>query len=403
MKMPTSLARLDEGTLPRSSNSKKPFYILKTSGETFFSLGQKAVLTEGPLSTLTDRAADFFGRRTDGPDILVGALPFDPAQSAFLFQPERVLRVQGEHNLGHVPGFGASTGNTEPNRILSVCTDPSPDIFGSSVAAGLEAMAGSDGALQKIVLSRSIKVFASREFSIAELMSRLARDESITVFATPLRQPEMGGAMLVGATPELLVEKRGNHIASHPLAGSAKRHKDEAEDRRSADSLWNSDKDRREHAMVVESIMDLLTPYCTELSAPDGMALRATASMWHLGTRIVGRLKDSSAPSEHFVSLLHPTPAVCGVPRMAAHSKISELETYDRGFYAGAVGWCDSAGDGRWYVSIRCAEVEGSNARLYAGAGVVPGSTPQGEVAETAAKFRAMLDAFGIDGERFGI
>jgi isochorismate synthase len=403
MEMPTSLARLDGGMSPQSANSKKPFYILKTSGETFFSLGQNAVLEEGPLSTLSDRTAGFFRQRQDGPDILVGALPFDPAQSAFLYQPERVLRVQGKHNLGHVPGFGASTTVAEPNRIISVCADPAPEVFGSSVAAGLEAMAASGDALKKIVLSRSLKVFASRDFSIADLMSRLALDESITVFATPLRQQEKGGAMLVGATPELLVEKRGNHIASHPLAGSAKRHRDNADDQRSADSLWNSDKDRREHAMVVESIMDLLNPYCSELSAPEGMALRATASMWHLGTKIVGRLKDASASSEHFVSLLHPTPAVCGVPRAAAHSKISDLETYDRDFYAGAVGWCDSAGDGRWFVSIRCAEVEGANARLYAGAGVVPGSTPQGEVAETAAKFRAMLDAFGIDGDRFGI
>ncbi len=403
MEMPTSLARLDEGMSPQSSNSKKPFYILKTSGETFFSLGQNAILEEGPQSTLSDRTARFFQQRQDGPDILVGALPFDSAQSAFLYQPERVLRVQGKHNLGHVPGFGASASSAEPNRILSVIADPVPEEFGKSVAAGLDAMASPNAALQKIVLSRSLKVFASRDFSISDLMSRLAMDESVTVFATPLRQQEKGGAMLVGATPELLVEKRGNHIASHPLAGSVKRHKNTAEDRCAADSLWNSDKDRREHAMVVESIMDLLNPYCLELSAPEGMALRATASMWHLGTKIVGRLKDASASSEHFVSLLHPTPAVCGVPRATAQGMISELEAYKRDFYAGAVGWCDSAGDGRWFVSIRCAEVEGANARLYAGAGVVPGSTPQGEVAETAAKFRAMLDAFGIDGDRFGI
>ncbi|TCP81654.1 isochorismate synthase [Rhizobium sp. PP-CC-2G-626] len=401
--MATSLARLDRNTPPQSANAKKPFYILKTSGETFFSLGQNAVLEEGPLSTLSDRTARFFRQHQDGPDILVGALPFDSARSAFLFQPTRVMRVQGKHNLGHVPGFGASRSTGEPNRILSVSADPAPDVFGKSVLAGLEAMAASQGGLQKIVLSRSLKVFASRDFSIADLMSKLALDESITVFATPLRRQETGGAMLVGATPELLVEKRGNHIASHPLAGSAKRYADDVDDRRSADSLWASDKDRREHAMVVESIMDLLTPYCFELSAPEGMALRATASMWHLGTKIVGRLKDASASSEHFVSLLHPTPAVCGVPRAAAHSKIGELETYDRDFYAGAVGWCDSAGDGRWFVSIRCAEVEGAKARLYAGAGVVPGSTPQGEIAETAAKFRAMLDAFGIDRDRSGI
>jgi len=401
--MLNSMARLEGTSSPENANSKKPFYILKASEETFFSLGQSAVLEEGPLSTLNDRTAAFFRQRRDGPDILVGAVPFDPAQSAFLYQPERVLRVQGKHNLGHVPGFGANPNGAEPNRIISVRAEPSPALFGASVAAGLEAIALSGTTLKKIVLSRSLKVLASRDFSVATLMNRLALDESVTVFATPLRQREHGGAMLVGATPELLVEKRGYAIASHPLAGSAKRHCDPVEDRRSGDSLWNSDKDRREHSMVVESIMDLLSPYCVALSAPEGMALRATASMWHLGTRIVGRLKDASASSEHFVSLLHPTPAVCGVPRAAAHSMISTLESYNRDFYAGAVGWCDSAGDGRWFVSIRCAEVEGASAQLYAGAGVVPGSTPHGEVAETAAKFRAMLDAFGIDGASFGI
>jgi isochorismate synthase len=154
--------------------------------------------------------------------------------------------------------------------------------------------------------------------------------------------------------------------------------------------------------MVVESILDTLTPYCADLSTPEGTGLRATASMWHLGTRIVGRLKDTSLSSAFFAALLHPTPAVCGLPRKLAHAQITELEPYDRDFYAGAVGWCDSAGDGRWYVSIRCAEIDGDEARLYAGAGIVPGSTPEGEVAETAAKFKAMLDAFGIESVPLG-
>jgi len=395
---------IDEDAGTEQAVARQSPYILKTSGETLIALGQIATLPEGPQAGLVERVSQYFKAHRDGPDMLVGVLPFDPAQAAYLFQPERVLRVQGRHDLGSVPGLDTNAqANAAPLRILSVDPDPVPAGFAAAVSAGLEAMTVPGAELRKIVLSRSLKVTASRDFSAADLMRRLSRDESVTVFAAPLPVRSGKARALIGATPELLVEKRGGHIASHPLAGSARRHADAAEDRRSADALLNSEKDRREHDIVVESIMDLLSPYCTELSAPEGTALRATASMWHLGTRIVGRLKDASLPSEHFLTLLHPTPAVCGLPRALAHRRISEFEPYDRGFYAGAVGWCDSAGDGRWFVSIRCAELEGDQARLYAGAGIVPGSTPEGELAETAAKFRAMLDGFGIEGNRFGV
>ncbi|WP_286202940.1 isochorismate synthase [Rhizobium lusitanum] len=400
--MANPLIWIDEDAQTETALARPIPFVFKTSGETMLALGQIGALGDGPLSNLADRAADFFEKQTEGPDVLVGALPFDPSEPAHLIQPERVLRVQGKHDIGAIPGLGGVASlQSAAGRILSVDSDPAPADFANAVAAALDQMNAPGAALRKVVLSRSLKVTASHDFCAADLMRRLSVDESVTVFATPLPARGHHPRALIGATPELLIEKRGGHIASHPLAGSARRHKDTAEDRNAADTLLKSEKDRREHAMVVESILDILTPYCVELSTPEGIALRPTASMWHLGTRIVGRLKNASLSSAYFAGLLHPTPAVCGLPRKLAHGQIMKLEPYDRAFYAGAVGWCDSAGDGRWYVSIRCAELDGDQARLYAGAGIVPGSTPDGEVAETAAKFRAMLDAFGIDRSKF--
>src|SRR5690606_13041490 len=113
----------------------------------------------------------------------------------------------------------------------------------------------------------------------------------------------------------------------------------------------------------------ILAPFCTDIAIPDGTRLRATATMWHLGTRIVATLKDDSVSAAELAARLHPTPAVCGMPRLASAQAIADLEEYDRGFYAGAVGWVDRNGDGEWYVALRCAEVDACNVRLYAGAG----------------------------------
>ncbi|PJG56324.1 isochorismate synthase [Bradyrhizobium forestalis] len=400
--MATPLIWIDEEVQAEPALARPIPFVFKTAGQTMLALGQLATLGDGALANLAELTSDFFEKQTEGPDVLVGALPFDPTQPSHLVQPERVLRVQGKHDIGAIPGLGGgASSHAAAPRILSVDPDPAAAEFANAVAVALDQLNAPGATMRKVVLSRSLKVMANRDFSAADLMRKLSVDESVTVFATPLPARLHRLRCLIGATPELLLEKRGGHIVSHPLAGSARRHRDTAEDRQAGNRLLASDKDRREHAMVVESILDILAPYCVDLSTPEGTCLRATASMWHLGTRIVGQLKDASLSSVHFVGLLHPTPAVCGLPRNLANDQIMKLEPYDREFYAGAVGWCDSAGDGRWHVSIRCAELDGNHARLYAGAGIVPGSTPEGEVIETSAKFRAMLDAFGIDGGRF--
>ncbi|MDB5368891.1 MAG: Isochorismate synthase DhbC, partial [Roseomonas sp.] len=306
--------------------------------------------------------------------------------------PSRVLSRTAPAALAGGPG--------QPAARWHLAHEPDAAGYARAVGRALRIMAaeaGQAGGLSKIVLSRSLLATADRPIDQDALLRRLAADPSITAFLVPL--PPRGGAprVLAGATPELLLAKTGGRIASHPLAGSARRQRDATADSAAAAVLARSDKDRREHAIVADFILDTLAPYCRHLAAPQGTVLTSTNSMWHLGTRIEGELKDASVSSAELAAALHPTPAVCGLPRARAQALISEIEPYDRDFYAGAVGWCDAAGDGAWHVSIRCAEIAGATARLYAGAGIVPGSDPLAEADETAAKYGALLAALGIE------
>jgi isochorismate synthase len=199
--------------------------------------------------------------------------------------------------------------------------------------------------------------------------------------------------VLVGASPELLVSRFGREVRSNPLAGSAPRSGDPEEDRANAEALRASPKNREEHAIVVEAIAGTLGPFCEDLTwDPQPVAL-ATPNVWHLSTRFHGVLREPSANVLELVAALHPTPAVAGVPTDEALKLIDDLEPFDRGSYAGPVGWVDADGDGEWAVALRCAELDGSRATLYAGAGIVADSEPELEIDETDRKFRAFLDA----------
>ncbi|WP_051660976.1 isochorismate synthase [Bosea sp. 117] len=381
-----------EGAAAPSFAPALPFTLV-SGEESLAARGCRRVLTAGGMKENADdlpaRVAAFFAGLSDGPRRLVGALPFERGRPAHLYQPETL-------GPATMPLRAAA-----PTPRWRVIAEPDVAAYRAAVSRALERMAApasSAGALRKIVLSRSLRAEADAAIDAAALVAALARDASVTTFCVPL-PPRRGAAerALIGATPELLVEKSGAQVASHPLAGSARRSADPAADRASAEALLHSDKDRREHAEVVEAVLDHLAPYCHALVAPEGPILVATNSMWHLGTRIEGTLKDPEVSSIELVTRLHPTPAVCGTPREAAYRAIAKLETRERDFYAGAVGWCDDAGDGRWHVAIRCAEVSGSTARLYAGAGIVPGSDPAAEAEETGAKFAALLRALGIE------
>ena len=182
-------------------------------------------------------------------------------------------------------------------------------------------------------------------------------------------------------------------MRSTPLAGSAPRSGDPEEDRANADALLASAKDREEHAIVVEAIEDVLGTFCEHLDHDREPVLVETANVWHLATRFEGQLRDPSPNVVELVAALHPTPAVGGTPTAVATAAIDELEPFDRGGYAGAVGWMDAEGDGEWAIALRCARLDGQRATLYAGAGIVADSQPADELDETDRKFRAFLDS----------
>ncbi|RAU95221.1 isochorismate synthase, partial [Mycobacterium colombiense] len=163
-------------------------------------------------------------------------------------------------------------------------------------------------------------------------------------------------------------------------------------------ALAASAKNRHEHQLVIETIRAALEPLCDELSIAAEPQLSSTAAVWHLCTPIGGRLRETSTTAIDLALALHPTPAVGGVPTKAAMRLIAELEG-DRGFYAGAVGWCDSRGDGRWVVSLRCAQLSADRrvALARAGGGIVAESDPDDEVAETTTKFGTILHALGVE------
>lgn len=318
------------------------------------------------------------------PAVLVGALPFDRDRPANLFQPERIER---QPVLRNAP-------RSVPAGVVMSSTVPSPVEYSAAVNKVLEYLGDDrESGLCKVVLARSLELTFDASLDPVAVAARLTQDRSATVFLVNLDGDGRGVRQLVGATPELLVAKSGGAVWSHPLAGSARRSADPVVDQEAGQRLLASDKDRREHAMVVEWIADRLTPWCRSLDVPAAPSLVATQNIWHLGTRINGVLKDAETPSLTLADALHPTPAVCGTPEDLAVALLRELEGFDRGYFTGAVGWTDASGDGAWYLAIRCAELAGASARLYAGAGIVRGSRASSEVAEIDAKLEVMLQA----------
>ncbi|MCW2717981.1 isochorismate synthase MenF [Pseudonocardia sp.] len=205
---------------------------------------------------------------------------------------------------------------------------------------------------------------------------------------------------LVGATPELLIRRTGGTVESRVLAGTAwPGDGPDADPARLADRLLGSVKDRREHALAIDSLADALRPLCAELDIPESPSVIALHNVSHLASDVHGKL-----PAEDPSSLLqlaeavHPTAAVGGTPREAAVALIAELEGMDRGRYAGPVGWVDGDGDGELGIALRCAQLDGPVARLFAGCGVVADSDPDTEVREAAAKMVAVRDALEAAG-----
>lgn len=337
----------------------------------------------------------FAAQHPAAPAIIVGALPFSPDAKPFLYQPASAQWGASDDAAASVPSCTEAKAGWTVNAVTEM---PSGQDYAAAVRTALSRMADpSLPALNKVVLSRSLELAVSGKIDPDVLLKRMVCDPIVSAFQMDMEQSSgIAGHSFVGATPELLIARRGLSITSHPLAGSATRQADNAADQAAATALLASEKDTREHGYVVQAIMDTLAPLCSELSAPEGVSLLATQTMWHLGTRIAGTLKEKDAPSAAgLAALLNPTPAVGGYPRQPALDLIRAVETRDRGFYAGAVGWVDGTGDGEWYVALRCADIQPTRVILNAGAGIVLGSDPEAEMRETGAKFGAMLRAFG--------
>jgi len=197
----------------------------------------------------------------------------------------------------------------------------------------------------------------------------------------------------VGASPELLVARHDHQVRSHPLAGTAPRTGDPTTDARLAAGLLASAKDQGEHRITIAMVHDTLLPWCSWLDWEAEPSIVTVANVQHLGSMVEGRLSSPPPNVLTLVDALQPTPALGGHPRDAAVALIAEIERLDRGPYGGAVGWVDADGNGEWAVAIRCARIDGQRARLYAGNGIVADSDPALELAETQAKFQAMLSA----------
>ncbi len=243
------------------------------------------------------------------------------------------------------------------------------------------------GTLDKVVLARDLEVTTSAELDVRWLLQRLAeRYDTTWVFAVD---------GLVGATPELLVRREKGLVTSRVLAGTIRRTGDDEHDLALAASLARSSKDLEEHEYAVRSVSDALAPHCSSMNVPEAPFVLHLSNVMHLATDVAGVLVDDTS-SLALVESLHPSAAVCGTPTSEADAVIAELERMDRGRYAGPVGWIDATGDGEWGIALRCGAIsreDPSRVRLFAGCGIVAGSDPEAELAESAAKLVPMRDA----------
>ena len=244
----------------------------------------------------------------------------------------------------------------------------------------------SESGLEKAVFARTLTLTASSNFDAARIVTRLAER-----FATALLFSIDG---FVGASPELLVSRRDRVVRAHPLAGTAARLDDAAEDAAAIEALRGSSKDRVEHRITIDWLLSELLEFSSYVDAEPEPSIVTLENVHHLGTLVEGVLSEPPASVLELVKAVHPTPAVGGKPQADALTLIGELEGFDRLRYAGPSGWFDGQGNGQFAVAVRTAQISGSTATVAAGVGVVAQSDPHAELEETQAKFRAMLGSF---------
>jgi isochorismate synthase len=271
-----------------------------------------------------------------------------------------------------------------PTGRFQVASAMPPEHFEAAVARACELIAG--GELEKVVLAREVQVHAPAPHDLAALLGVL-REEFPSCFVFCVAR---GDAALVAASPELLVRREGHRVSTLALAGSTRRSADPAVDAHLGERLLRDESYREEHAIVARRIERMLRAHAIWVAAAPEPALVQIANIQHLATPIRAQMATPLDALE-LAGLMHPTPAVGGEPFAAAAPLIPALEGLDRGWYSGPVGWTDATGDGEYCVALRCALLRGTVARCYAGNGIVRGSDPAAELAETEIKLAALL------------
>lgn len=250
----------------------------------------------------------------------------------------------------------------------------------------------SSGAVEKVVLSRDIQAQLPAEFDLRTVLKKLAEQyPTCWVYSVD---------GMFGASPELLVRVSHGQVSARVLAGTAGRGTDPGVDQAISVALAESSKNTSEHAFAVDSLVKSLTPFCTHVDADPIPFSLALPNVWHLASDVHGVLRDDASVLD-IASALHPTAAVAGTPTNVAQEIIRELESNDRGRYAGPVGWIGADGDGEWAIALRGAQIENSGGaqienasiRAFAGGGIVAESEPEAELAETELKFRPIREA----------
>ncbi|HET6394189.1 MAG TPA: isochorismate synthase [Blastococcus sp.] len=376
-------------------------------GEGLVGWGEAARLeVTGPRAL--QEAAAWWAAYTDGLDtddelgvpgsgpVLFASIAFDPAAGMSVFVVPEVV-------LGRRDGVAWLTtiGDVDPRDVLlpaRAADGPPPRLryadgaldpvsWCAAVATAVKRIDA--GELRKVVLARDLLVSADVPLDPRRLLRKLAgRFPDCWTFSVD---------GLLGATPELLLRRTGRELSARVLAGTAPRGAG-ADDDRLAAALIGSAKDRAEHALAVDSLVGALEPFCATLDVPAEPALLTLANVRHLASDVTGTQRRTGARGRagllELVGAVHPTAAVCGTPTPDAGAVITELEGMERGRYAGPVGWLDARGDGEFGLALRCAELVGDDsARLFAGCGIVAGSDPSAELAETQSKFAAFQAA----------
>jgi len=382
---PSALARADGVLLARADGTT-----IGTRGEAL-----RVPLAEAASALAAIAVDDPVDRPGTGP-LAVGALPFQPGAPADLIVPATavVLAADGQAWVTQVGVEG--DGPPAPLDLddllapraplagpgrFTVTSGRPPEEWCDAVAAATAQIRS--GRLEKVVLAREITVEADAPIDVAAVVHRLRLGfPGCYVF-------QVDG--FVGASPELLVARHGTEVRSQPMAGTAPRRGDPVADADAVARLQASASYRHEHQVTIDAVYDALVPFCSYLDFEAEPSVVALPNVTHLATTVAGQLSSPTPSVLELVAALHPTPAVCGRPRAAALEVIDELEGFDRGPYAGAVGWTDRHGQGEWAVAIRSAVIDGAHARVFAGNGMVADSDPPTELVETRAKLQAVL------------